>query len=967
MATIVFIADGWGSHYGGINSFNYDICMNLHLALNTNEHQIFCITTGEILSDDDYKIAQDNGLSLINVAKNDYHYSKIVDKILEHDVHSTIWWIGHDIKTGHLAVECAKATNEKCAIIHHMNYEAYYPYVSDNPVDTDSKVRKQMELFKEADVIFAVGPKLKKSANDILIKINKKKKVVELLPGIADICPIEETLDQFSAIIFGRVSTGQKDVIKQAMLAMISFAYASKINDFFRNDPCIVVYGINHEEVNSINSAMRERASNLAGKIVKIKGYPYTNKREEVWGKLAEQSVCMMLSLHEGFGLTGWEAISAGIPLIVSRNSGLYELLHEENLQLKVRSLNVFGDWEKMAESQDVKMVSRYLCDIKENTVAYKKSALELRDSLIKKGYTWKNTAIELVKALDIESLEESKIKILFERIDFSLKNYPLVYAQFIEFKETILDEFQKSQKYKDCYCAYEDISVDMKKAKSIMVHGIHCGTFCPETTNPIADLLLQDSLISVQILSANPVSPYVVDRLLTISPYSNSINELRSHFNDLCKTAKIFFERDRYCVRFFDSVPCFRLYITPNRLYFSCYESGIHARFAEVFRFDCNTQTYSLFLNYYNYIWNRSSGELHIERSDIPIDKRGLLLDKWKIKPSLVVNVCSKCNMNCRYCPDGGENLEDMSDVALCNDEKIASFVKTFLHLNGNKVVRLTGGEPLLSNVMRKRTAKIIRAAVDYDKIIVCTNGVCLKDAYLESKKLWEKLKAKLLFKVSLDTLVPETFQHITGCDKDIFSKIIEGIRFIRSKGFRIELNVVATQENVSEIPSLFDFARREGLIGIKVLTINDFGGRVIITDSERKFVVNTLNKLMEKMRKEGLEEHDASLHDGAGIIMKRYYAKSKDNTDCTLTIVDHYTGDGSITPRRVFCEICQNCPFYPCKTGILNLTLRADGMLSQCRLRTDIATSICNMSTPQLRNTVKEMLEPFSDCFEG
>ena len=28
MATIVFVADGWGSHYGGINSFNYDLCLN---------------------------------------------------------------------------------------------------------------------------------------------------------------------------------------------------------------------------------------------------------------------------------------------------------------------------------------------------------------------------------------------------------------------------------------------------------------------------------------------------------------------------------------------------------------------------------------------------------------------------------------------------------------------------------------------------------------------------------------------------------------------------------------------------------------------------------------------------------------------------------------------------------------------------------------------------------------------------
>ena len=47
MATIVFVADGWGSQYGGINSFNYDLCLNMHSVLNLEEHGVVCVTTGE--------------------------------------------------------------------------------------------------------------------------------------------------------------------------------------------------------------------------------------------------------------------------------------------------------------------------------------------------------------------------------------------------------------------------------------------------------------------------------------------------------------------------------------------------------------------------------------------------------------------------------------------------------------------------------------------------------------------------------------------------------------------------------------------------------------------------------------------------------------------------------------------------------------------------------------------------------
>lgn len=177
MATIVFIADGWGSQYGGINSLNYDLCLNMHLSLNSEEHCVVCVTTGAPLSNQEYEKAQINELQLVHFAKEDFVCSKIVEKLkIKSMLQEKIWWVGHDIMTGFLASECAEISHGKCAIIHHMNYEAYYPYVSELPDDTDKKVEKQLQVFDKADIIFSVGPKLTRSASDIAIKLSKDKK-----------------------------------------------------------------------------------------------------------------------------------------------------------------------------------------------------------------------------------------------------------------------------------------------------------------------------------------------------------------------------------------------------------------------------------------------------------------------------------------------------------------------------------------------------------------------------------------------------------------------------------------------------------------------------------------------------------------------------------------------------------------------------------------------------------------------
>ena len=85
-----------------------------------------------------------------------------------------------------------------------------------------------------------------------------------------------------------------------------------------------------------------------------------------------------------------------------------------------------------------------------------------------------------------------------------------------------------------------------------------------------------------------------------------------------------------------------------------------------------------------------------------------------------------------------------------------------------------------------------------------------------------------------------------------------------------------------------------------------------------------------------------------------------------CTLTIVDHMNKENSITPRRTYSEECQFCEYYPdsyevqsginkpCATGIMSLTMRADGLLRFCRMKDTCETCLKDKTLKEIREKV-------------
>lgn len=83
------------------------------------------------------------------------------------------------------------------------------------------------------------------------------------------------------------------------------------------------------------------------------------------------------------------------------------------------------------------------------------------------------------------------------------------------------------------------------------------------------------------------------------------------------------------------------------------------------------------------------------------------------------------------------------------------------------------------------------------------------------------------------------------------------------------------------------------------------------------------------------------------------------------------------TVTPRRTYSEACQLCEYYPdsykvhsginkpCATGIMSLTMRADGLLSFCRMRNDSETNLKDKTLEEVKEMVKMQLAQFENCY--
>jgi len=120
---------------------------------------------------------------------------------------------------------------------------------------------------------------------------------------------------------------------------------------------------------------------------LRVRGY--VGSRESLKHLFCEVDMVLMPSRTEGFGLTGLEALSAGLPVLVSKNSGFGDAL----------SKIPFGSYF-VIDSEDPKVWATAIRDISGKDRKERLEEAELLRSLHAKKYSWTKQSKDLLEKM---------------------------------------------------------------------------------------------------------------------------------------------------------------------------------------------------------------------------------------------------------------------------------------------------------------------------------------------------------------------------------------------------------------------------------------------------------------------------------------------------------------------------------------------------------------------------------------
>ena len=308
---VTILASEWGSSKGGLSTINRELAIQLA--------KFSCVEVTFFLpkcSDEDKKAADSHGISILEAARlpgfNELDRLSFPPENLRIDV-----VVGHGVKLGHQAQVIRKSHKCKWVLIVHTDSEELGMYKCyEKPISTgEEKHRVEVELCQMADFVVTVGPKL----TDAFLRYLSwsKKDVFEFTPGVfADFSSVQLVTvkrKQCNVLVFGR-GDAEDFELKGFDIAARCVAALS--------DTRLVFVGAPHGEHEEI--AKRFIDFGIPEKCLRVRGYM---EREDLKRLFCEVDLVLMPSRTEGFGLTGLEALSAGLPVIVSKNSGFGKAL----------------------------------------------------------------------------------------------------------------------------------------------------------------------------------------------------------------------------------------------------------------------------------------------------------------------------------------------------------------------------------------------------------------------------------------------------------------------------------------------------------------------------------------------------------------------------------------------------------------------------------------------------------------
>ncbi|XP_022809207.1 NLR family CARD domain-containing protein 3-like isoform X1 [Stylophora pistillata] len=243
--------------------------------------------------------------------------------------------------------------------------------------------KAEVALCEKADQVVAIGPKLADTYKRYLRCSRKEQNVFDVTPGIfSEFLDVEQAIEErrtFSVLVIGSVDSSEDFILKgydlaaQAIAELKDKSYQLKFVGAPRGKgdeiaQKLLQHGIDHNQL-TVRS--------------------FSDKREVLANLFCEVDLVIMPSKTEGFGVNALEALSAGLPVLVSGSSGFGEALREMPLGPQC----VIDSEDPKVWAREIKAVRRKKRSVRlEETLFLRKRYLEM--------YSWEKPIRSLVERM---------------------------------------------------------------------------------------------------------------------------------------------------------------------------------------------------------------------------------------------------------------------------------------------------------------------------------------------------------------------------------------------------------------------------------------------------------------------------------------------------------------------------------------------------------------------------------------
>lgn len=330
----LLIADEWVSNRGGISTFNRELA----IALAAEDCQVHVVVPEASPGERDH--AADNGVTLVTpdpfMGLSGTQLLLTRPRIDEGqgNTYKPDVIVGHGRVLGpyaHAVRELYFPTAKRLHFVH-MDAESLesakeVPGGPSRMETADSKQTLERQLSLSAHLVAGVGPLLSDYVDSqTRSSVPERPEILNFVPGMrawrhpADPSNLPPRLE---VLFIGRAEDANSKGID---IAIASVARARKLleEEWKGETPQLIIRGARSAMADEVRK-MLDEASLTSSVILR----PYSSDEEDLRRDLLGASVVIMPSRHEGFGLAAYEAIAAGVPILISERSGLAKLLVE--------------------------------------------------------------------------------------------------------------------------------------------------------------------------------------------------------------------------------------------------------------------------------------------------------------------------------------------------------------------------------------------------------------------------------------------------------------------------------------------------------------------------------------------------------------------------------------------------------------------------------------------------------------